>query len=151
MDEGIRVRNNRRPVDCRVIAMPTQPTATIEQQSGGFILKFAGFATGLAPLTIERRVHGGEYVVLATPADGDGEFCDDTVITGAVYDYRMSVDGQQEVVVTTPRRKRKTRADLEPKDERPAQQQFVLLDPFGLLEDISDYDPQTTIYFPDGQ
>lgn len=151
MDEGIRVRTNRRPVDCRVIAMPMKLLATIEQQNGGFILKFSGFDTGLAPLTIERRVHGGEYVVLATLADGDGEFCDDTVITGAMYDYRMSVDEQQEVVVTTPRRKRKTRADFETKDEPPAQQQFVLIDPFGLLDDISDYDPQATIYFPDGQ
>jgi len=131
------------------------PSITVSRASGAVNIVFSGFDTTLEPLLVERRVVGDwSWSLVATPSAGDGELVDGSAVEWVAYEYRATAGTQTAAVVAEPERelvkKRRGKPKVEP---RTPQAMPIVFDPWGILDDISVYDPYATVVVPknDGQ
>lgn len=130
-----------------------QPSIVLSSSESSVTILYGGFDTSADPVTVERRAAGAAaWTVVATPSDGDGEVVDDGVVAGVTYEYRATAGDATavaEVSVGEPVKARKPRSKPEPKAEAPKPpMQTMLMDPWGLLGDISEADPYAVIVIP---
>jgi hypothetical protein len=129
------------------------PSIVLSRTDSAVQILFGGFDTSIDPVLVERRAVGGSsWTVVATPSDGDGEVLDDSIIDGVNYEYRVTAGGQSAMAATAteqePKRKRKEKQAEAVEQAIVPVMQPVIFDPWGLLADISEYDPQAVFMVP---
>jgi len=130
------------------------PSIVLSRNDSSVHILFGGFDTSIDPVLIERRAVGGSsWTVVATPSDGDGEVIDDSAIEGVNYEYRATANAQIAAATTateqepTKRKRKEKQADAAEQPPAPSVQPMIF-DPWGLLEDINQYDPQAVFMVP---
>lgn len=132
------------------------PSIVVSRTDSAVQILFGGFDTSIDPVLIERRVAGGSsWTVVATPSDGDGEVLDESIVEGVNYEYRATANDQSAMTATVTEQKPKSKSPRKEKQvvavETPIATmplQPMIFDPWGLLEDISEYDPQAVFMVP---
>ena len=132
------------------------PSIVVSRTESAVQILFGGFDTSIDPVLIERRAVGGSsWTVIATPSDGDGEVLDDSIIDGVNYEYRATAMDQSAMAATTTEQKPKPKPSRKEKQAEAVENpiaitplQPMIFDPWGLLEDISEYDPQAVFMVP---
>lgn len=127
------------------------PSIIVSRSESSVQILYGGFDTSIDPVSIERRAIGGAWVVIATPSDGEGAIVDTTAIEGVNYEYRAVAGAQEASAFTEDEEAKPKRAKRERKQEQVAERpmvQPVIFDPWGLIEDLTDLDPQVTLLIP---
>jgi hypothetical protein len=132
------------------------PSIVLSRTDSAVKILFVGFDTSIDPVLIERRAVGvSSWTVIATPSDGDGEVLDDSVIDGVNYEYRATASEQSAMAATATEPKPKSKSPRKEKQAEVVENpiatpplQPMIFDPWGLLEDISEYDPYAVFMVP---